>query len=130
MSEKLRFIEDLETPLFTMTEQCKQYGISRKTSYKWAARYAEDGPEGLEDHSRAPKHPRRTERHVAEALIELRKTHPSWGPRKLRPCSQEANPPSPYRRPARPARSSSGPALSSRGVGAEVASIQAARRSR
>ena len=83
MSEKLRFIEDLETSLFTMTELCEQYGISRKTGYKWAERYVEEGPGGLEDRSRAPKHPRRTERRVAEALIELRKTHPSWGPRKL-----------------------------------------------
>jgi hypothetical protein len=30
MSEKLHFIEDLETTLFTMTELCDQYGISCK----------------------------------------------------------------------------------------------------
>lgn len=32
MSERQRFIEDLESSLFTMTELCGQYGISRKTS--------------------------------------------------------------------------------------------------
>ena len=84
MSEKLHFIEDLETTLFTMTELCDQYGISRKTGYKWAARYVAGGREGLEDRSRAPKRsPRCTEQRVADALIELRLKHPSWGPRKL-----------------------------------------------
>jgi hypothetical protein len=41
------------------------------------------GLDGLKDCSRAPKRPQRTARRVTEALIELRKTHPSWGPRKL-----------------------------------------------
>lgn len=84
MSEKLRFIGDLETTLFTMTELCYQYDISRKTGYKWAERYVAGGPEGLEDRSRAPKRrPGRTEQRVVDALIELRLKHPSWGPRKL-----------------------------------------------
>ena len=84
MSERRRFIEDLESMLFTMTELCQQYGISRKTGYKWAARYVKEGVNGLADRSRAPKRsPQRTEQRVVDALVELRRKHPLWGPKKL-----------------------------------------------
>lgn len=84
MSERRRFIEDLESMLFTMTELCQQYGISRKTGYKWAARYVKEGVEGLKDRSRAPKHSLyRSEPRVVDALLELRRKHPLWGPKKL-----------------------------------------------
>ena len=84
MRERLRFIDDLESMLYTMTELCARYGISRKTGYKWAARYVEDGYRGLEDRPRAPKHcPHRMDEQVAEALVEMRRRHPRWGPRKL-----------------------------------------------
>lgn len=84
MSERGCFIEDLESTLFTMTELCQQYGVSRKTGYKWAARYVSEGVEGLADRSRAPKHsPQRTEERVVDALLELRRKHPRWGPKKL-----------------------------------------------
>lgn len=85
MEERVRFIHDLETNLYTMTELCARHGISRKTGYKWAARYVQGhGIEGLADRSRAPRRcPHRTEEGVREALIELRRQHPSWGPSKL-----------------------------------------------
>lgn len=41
-----------------MTELCREFGISRKTGYKWVGRYNEDGVAALEDRSRAPlSHP-------------------------------------------------------------------------
>jgi putative transposase len=55
MELRARFIGDLDSCLYTMTELCEQYGISRKTGYKWAQRYAKEGLAGLEDRSRAPK---------------------------------------------------------------------------
>lgn len=84
MTERVRFIADLESTLYTMTELCRRYGISRKTGYKWAARFVSDGPRGLEDRSRAPKScPHRSEAQVVEALVAARQKHPRWGPRKL-----------------------------------------------
>jgi putative transposase len=81
---RLRFIADLESCLYEMTELCEKYGISRKTGYKWAERYGSEGVEGLKDRSRAPQlRPAQTSTEVAERLIELRRKHPSWGPRKL-----------------------------------------------
>jgi putative transposase len=81
---RVKFIADFESCFYEMTELCEKHGISRKTGYKWADRFGREGVEGLKDRSRAPKHsPRQTESRVAERLIELRRQHPTWGPRKL-----------------------------------------------
>ena len=52
MRERQRFIDDLYRGLFSMTELCARYGISRKTGYKWLGRYGEQGRAGLGDRSR------------------------------------------------------------------------------
>ena len=84
MKERTRFVTDAERGLYTMTELCERYGISRRTGYKWLDRYETDGPAGLLDHSRAPRScPHRLEAKVAAAIVEGRRRHPSWGPRKL-----------------------------------------------
>ena len=68
----------------TMTELCGELGISRKTAYKWLARYEVDGPGGLVDRSKAPhSHPNRVDAVVTEALLMARKAHPHWGARKI-----------------------------------------------
>ncbi len=84
MKERVLFIDDLEDNLYSMTELCDTYGISRRTGYKWAERYVEEGVEGLRDRSRAPHScSHRTEERVVEALVAARRQHPRWGPRKL-----------------------------------------------
>jgi putative transposase len=54
MQQRLEFIRDHETELFTVTELAAQYGISRKTAYKWLNRHDADGEDGLRDQSRRP----------------------------------------------------------------------------
>jgi putative transposase len=67
-----------------MTELCREFGVSRKTAYKWVARYSEDGPAGLADKSRAPlSHPARLDPVVVEAVLQARRAHPHWGARKI-----------------------------------------------
>ena len=84
MKERVCFIADLERNLYTMTELCDLHEISRKTGYKWSQRFVAEGIDGLKDRSRAPKRcPHRTEDRVVEALVEARRKHPRWGPRKL-----------------------------------------------
>ena len=39
MEQRLELIREYESELFTMTELAAQYGISRKTGYKWLERY-------------------------------------------------------------------------------------------
>jgi len=53
---------------------CRERGISRKTLYKWRARYAVEGLAGLEPRSRRPKRsPGATSGAVEERIVELRK---------------------------------------------------------
>lgn len=67
-----------------MAELCREFGVSRKTAYKWVARYQIDGPSGLADRSRAPlTHPRRIEPATVEMLVEARRAHANWGARKV-----------------------------------------------
>ena len=84
MEQRLEFIREYETGLFTMTELAEQYGVSRKTGYKWLARYAGERVAGLSDRSRRPhQSPQATDTEVVDALVALRHRHPHWGPKKL-----------------------------------------------
>jgi putative transposase len=84
MEERARFIADYQVALYTMIELCTRYGISRKTGYKWLARFAEAGRQGLQERSRAPHTcPHRIAEDVAALLCTARRQHPSWGPAKL-----------------------------------------------
>jgi putative transposase len=93
MQERVRFIVDLERNLYTMTELCETHGISRKTGYKWSERYVAEGIDGLKDRSRAPKScPHRSEDRLVEALVDARRKHPRWGPKKLLPWLAKRHP--------------------------------------
>jgi putative transposase len=84
MEQRLEFVREYATELFTMTELAAQYGISRKTGYKWLARYDADGADGLRDHSRRPHHsPQATDADLVTAVMTLRRRHPRWGAKKL-----------------------------------------------
>ena len=84
MDERRRFIGDHAHGLYDMTELSARYGISRKTGYKWLARFEAEGRAGLVDRSHAPHAcPHRISREVAQLIVAARGAHPSWGPRKL-----------------------------------------------
>ncbi len=85
MDQRVALMGDWLRAEWTITELASRYGISRKSAYKWLARYAADGPAGLVDHSRAPKaHGRAMDAERREAILAERRAHPYWGPRKLR----------------------------------------------
>lgn len=68
-----------------LSELCREYGISRKTGEKFKRRFRELGPAGLEDQSRAPKViPHKTPPELVEVILEERRRHPTWGPRKIK----------------------------------------------
>jgi putative transposase len=101
VEERMRFLVACEAGEDTMAEVCRQYGISRKTGYKWLARYREEGVEGLKDRSRAPKRPSNgLGGEVEAAVIAARAAHPTWGAKKLRVLLEREHP-----RTAWPARS-------------------------
>lgn len=84
VNQRERFIADHHRGLYTMTELCERYGISRKSGYKWLERYHESGLSGLRDRSRAPHRcPHRMPPETVQLICAARRAHPSWGPRKL-----------------------------------------------
>ena len=67
-----------------MSELCEDYGISRKTGYKWLSRYREGGVSGVREMSRRPRHcPHRTEEAIERLILEERRKRRTWGPKKL-----------------------------------------------
>ena len=84
MDQRIRFISDHLSGEWSVTELCERYEISRKTGYKWIGRYNDAGAAGLAERSRAPlEHGRATPAALVEAIVELRRRRPHWGPRKL-----------------------------------------------
>ena len=115
MEQRIRFVKDARTGLYTMRELCERYNVSRKTGYKWTARFEAEGVAGLADRSRAPHSPeRRMSEAAREALLEVRRKHPSWGPRKILAWLEAR-----HARTAWPAASSVGELLRREGLVAE-----------
>lgn len=81
--ERHHFAHDLASGHWTMTELCDRYGISRNTGYKWAHRFAHQGPRGLLDRSRAPRSSPHATPDDVVALILQEHTRFGWGARKI-----------------------------------------------
>ncbi len=85
VNERKRFVLEAQGDLFSHSEICRRYGISRKTGYKWLDRYEREGPDGLTDRSHRPHScPHATDPEVLEAAFELRRHRPRWGADKIR----------------------------------------------
>jgi transposase InsO family protein len=85
MEQKIAFIAQAQTlPKGTMAELCRQFGVSRKTGYKWRKRYQQEGGlVALQERSRRPlRSPRRTEGTLEQKILELREPD-GWGARKI-----------------------------------------------
>ncbi len=84
VDERKKFVEDYRSRVWSMSELCARFSISRPTGYKWVQRAEEEGWVGLEERSRAPKScPHRTPREVEEAIVAAKVAHPLWGPGKI-----------------------------------------------
>src|SRR5713226_7825595 len=93
MDEKMRFIWALLAQEENMTELCERFGVSRKSGYKLRRRYLAEGAAGVAERSRAPHViPWAISAAQAEAIVGVRRAHPSWGPKKLRANLQHRAP--------------------------------------
>lgn len=85
MSERKAFVGEALKAETSLSALCREFGISRKTGYKWLKRYCDEGLSGLEDRSRRPQHsPTQTPPEVEQVIVEARQAHPTWGSRKLK----------------------------------------------
>jgi transposase InsO family protein len=60
MDQRTQFVGEHLRGGRTITELCDDYGVSRKTGYKWIERYLRQGAAGLEERSRRPRRSPRT----------------------------------------------------------------------
>lgn len=101
-------VEELREEFIAAREQnanfsqlCREYGISRKTGYKWLSRSKQGLP--LSDESRRPHHfAGKTVPEIERTILEIRTENPGWGARKIReilrkqgydhlPCTKTVN---------------------------------------
>lgn len=76
------FIAQIEKEDRNISALCREFGISRKTGYKWIKRYQESG--SLEDQNKKPKTSRsKTGEKIEKLIFELRQERPGWGARKI-----------------------------------------------
>ena len=75
-----------------VSEACRKAHVSRKTFYRWKARFEQQGYAGLEKPtSHAAKEPHQTAGAIEQQVIELRRQHPDWGKRRLADELAKAN---------------------------------------
>jgi len=81
---RYELVRAIKSRIMSIAELSRQWGVSRKTAYKWLNRYRRKGLGGLLDESRQPdRMVSRTARHWLERLRRLRRKRPTWGARKL-----------------------------------------------
>ncbi|HNM92801.1 MAG TPA: helix-turn-helix domain-containing protein, partial [Mycobacterium sp.] len=68
----------------SVSQVASEVGVSRQTVHAWLARYEAEGLEGLADRSHRPVScPHQMPAVVEAAVLELRRSRPYWGPRRL-----------------------------------------------
>ncbi len=93
MDDRMRFVAACLEGCESISELCRQFGISRKTGYKWLGRYRSEGVRGLEGRSRAPhSNPRAVDLETVCEVIKIRDRYPTWGPRKVRAHLRDEDP--------------------------------------
>lgn len=92
VTERMRFISRyLEGE--RIVDLSREFGISRQTGHAVVKRYKLFGPAALADRSSRPwRSPNRTPKAKAERIVELRRKHPTWGPKKLKQRLERLHP--------------------------------------
>jgi transposase InsO family protein len=81
---RLQFVKLALKAQQSMSQLCRRFGMSRKSGYKWRARFEREGPRGLRDRACRPhRSPRRTSTEWLSRIRRLRRRRRSWGSRKL-----------------------------------------------
>lgn len=84
MEERVGMLSDYDSGLWSVTDLCRRYGVSRETFYVWRARREAGGDGWFADRSHAPLTvSQRTPGSVVAEIVSLRRRFPHLGPRKL-----------------------------------------------
>jgi transposase InsO family protein len=81
--QRTYLVEDIRAGERSISELCRERGVSRPTAYKWLERSRQG--ESMEDRSRVPlSSPLKTSAAVESVILRAREKHPCWGGRKLK----------------------------------------------
>ncbi len=68
----------------TVKDVATRYGVDRRTLHRWLVRYANEGLAALADKSSKPDRcPHQMAPEIEARIVELRRSHPGWGPRTI-----------------------------------------------
>lgn len=85
LEQRWKFVREYLRRKIVLAELCRRWSISRKTAYKWIARFEERGRLGLVDRKRKARRVHNRPKPVWLARVQRwRAKHPTWGPAKLR----------------------------------------------
>jgi len=89
MEQRKAFVAAAQRHEMSFSALCRQYGISRKTGYKWCRR-SESG-QSLKDQSRRPVHqPHKTDKTVEQLILSVRAECPAWGGKTIKTVLENA----------------------------------------
>lgn len=92
MNQRTEFVLRVLQGVEPFGQLCREYGISRKTGYKWKQRFFEQGLDGLGNRSRRPKaSPSQLDENTVCQIVKLKRDHPTWGPKKIRELFTRVN---------------------------------------
>jgi putative transposase len=84
MLERIRFVELAAQEEHSVPGLCELFGVSRAEGYRVLKRFREEGYEGLVERSRRPRSsPMATPPEIVERILQLKRCHPHWGPKKI-----------------------------------------------
>jgi putative transposase len=68
----------------SISDLCREFGVSRKTGYKWLSRFKDGGMDELKDRCRA-RHtqPLKTTEELTQKVIKIKHQYLKWGPKKI-----------------------------------------------
>src|SRR6185437_101425 len=82
--QRIRFVVAALRSEQSLSNLCREFGVSRPTGRLWLERYRSGGVEAIAERSRRPHHsPRQTAVCLEQRVVELRRRYPDWGARKL-----------------------------------------------
>ena len=84
VSIREEFVLKALEPKASLAAICREYGVSRKTGYKWIERYKKGGVLALRDLSRRPdRSPLAVSPELVLDIVAIKTARPRWGARKL-----------------------------------------------
>ncbi len=84
VEQRYRAVSEVLYDNASVTDVARRYGVARQTVHAWLRRYAQAGMAGLVDASSKPAScPHQMSPEVEARIVELRRAHPTWGPRTL-----------------------------------------------